>query len=140
MDDILEHGRAYWESKLAGRTMPSRRDFDPLIETPKLLPWMLLTDVFRDPLDFRYRLIGTRIVERSRGDYTGKRFSELAHAGPESQVWRDRLAVMSSRAPLLAQPPYTGKFEEIRRVSGIHLPLSDDDAEVNMIMTIVVYS
>ena len=140
MDQILVDGRAYWESKLAGRGMPSRRDFDPLLEVPKLLPWMALTDVFRDPLDFRYRLIGTRIADRSRSDYTGKRFSELPHTGPDSQVWRDRAAVVTSRAPLFCEPPYTGGSSSVRGVSGIHLPLSDDDAEVNMIMTIVAYS
>jgi len=50
----------YWESKLNGRRMPARRDFEPVFEIPHLLPWVILVDVLREPLDFRYRVIGVR--------------------------------------------------------------------------------
>ena len=139
MNEILRGAREYWDSKLGARLMPARRDFDPILEVPKLLPWIVLTDVLRDPLDFRYRLIGTEVVLRSRSNYTGKRFTELAHTAPPSQVWNDRVRVIESRAPVLAEPPYTGAVAEISRVCGIHLPLSDDGVAVNMIMTVVDY-
>jgi hypothetical protein len=140
MHPILADARAYWDSRLAGRSMPSRRDFDPLLEVPKLVPWMILTDVLASPRDFRYRLIGTGVAARSRRDYTGKRFSELPHAGPDSQIWKDRVAVVETGAPLFAQPPYTGGDIRVRSVAGIHMPLSDDGAAVDMIMTVVAYS
>jgi hypothetical protein len=56
---IAREALAYWEGKLSGRPMPTRRDFDPVFEIPHLLPWIMLVDVLREPLDFRYRLIGT---------------------------------------------------------------------------------
>ncbi|UEM24468.1 PAS domain-containing protein (plasmid) [Skermanella mucosa] len=69
---IIREALGYWESKLAGRRMPARRDFDPVFEIPHLLPWIMLVDVLRDPLDFRYRVIGMGIAERSTKDYTGR--------------------------------------------------------------------
>ena len=54
--------------------MPSRRDLDPC-EIPQLLPYLILVDVFSDPPDFRYRLIGTQIVAQSRRDFTDQPFS-----------------------------------------------------------------
>lgn len=138
MDKIVSAVFDYWQGKRAGRRMPARRNLDPL-DIPRLLPWLMLTDVLRDPLDFRYRLIGTEVAARARRDYTGCRFSELAHAGPSSQIWKDRVQVVESRQPVFVTPPYTGGDEAVKTVSGIHMPLSDDDETVNMILTVVSF-
>jgi hypothetical protein len=140
MQPILAQARAYWDSKLAGRPLPTRRDFDPPLEVPNLVPWMILTDVLVNPPDFRYRLIGTGIVARSGRDYTGRRFSDLPHAGPGSHVWKHRIAVVGSGKPLIAKPRYTGGHPLVRSVQTIHMPLSDDGKRVNMIMSVVAYS
>jgi hypothetical protein len=129
----------YWRSKLRERLMPSRRDLDPC-EIPQLLPYLILVDVFSDPPDFRYRLIGTQIVAQSRRDFTGKRFSELDHAGPCSTVWTDRMQVVETRRPVLTAPPYSGPKAGISAVSGIHLPLSSDGKNVDMILTAVSFT
>ena len=68
MEQIVQEALAYWESKRSGRRMPARRDFDPVFEVPRLLPWIVLVDVLHEPLDFRFRLIGSGIVDRSRGN------------------------------------------------------------------------
>jgi|SRR4051794_11536253 hypothetical protein len=129
----------YWESKLNGRRMPARRDFEPVFEIPHLLPWVILVDVLREPLDFRYRVIGTGIAVRAHRDHTGCRFSELSRIGPGSVVWEDRLAVVETRAPKMTTPVYIGRDKLVRSVSGIHLPVSDDGETVNMIFTFVSY-
>ena len=129
----------YWTSKVRNRTLPARRDLDPC-EIPNLLPWLILTDVFDDPLDFRYRLIGTQIVAQARRDLTGKRFSELDHAGPGSTVWTDRVKVVETRRPVFSTPPYCGPKAGIASVSGIHLPLSGDGRTVDMILTAVDFA
>ncbi|HEV7372193.1 MAG TPA: PAS domain-containing protein [Arenibaculum sp.] len=138
MDTILTAAFDYWRSKLGGRAMPARRDLDPL-DIPKLLPWLMLTDVLRNPLDFRYRLIGTEIAARARRDYTGRRFSELTHTGPSSQVWIDRARVVETCRPVFTTPPYTGGDDSVSAVSGIHMPLSDDASSVNMILSVVTF-
>lgn len=126
----------YWTSKVRNRTIPARRDLDPC-EIFNLLPWLILTDVFDDPLDFRYRLIGTQIVAQARRDLTGKRFSELDHAGPGSTVWTDRVKVVETRRSVFSTPPYCGPKAGIASVSEIHLPLSGDGRTVDMILTAV---
>ncbi len=139
MEPILAQALAYWDGKRAGRRMPSRRDLDPVLEIPALLPWLILADVLRDPLDFRFRLIGSGVVERSRRNYTGKLFSELPHLGPESHLRRQRAAVVEAREPLRCEPPYVGEAPRVRSVVDLHLPLSDDGAAVDKILTVVLF-
>jgi hypothetical protein len=136
---IVRDALAYWEGKLCGRRMPARRDFDPVLEVPRLLPWVILVDVLRDPLDFRYRVIGTGITARSRRDHTGLRLSELNRTGPDSVVWNDRRTVVETRAPKLTAPSYIGGDKTIQAVSGIHLPVSGDGETVDQIFTFVCY-
>jgi PAS domain len=59
----------YWLGKRQGRMMPCRSDIEP-VEIPALLPYVMLIDVIADPLDFRYRLIGTAARNVMRRDYT----------------------------------------------------------------------
>lgn len=136
---IIREALAYWEGKLAGRSMPARRDFDPVFEIPHLLPRIMLVDVLRDPLDFRYRVIGMGIAERSTRNYTGRRLSELSHVTRTSPLWTDRQTVIETRAPKLTAPAYTGGSKTVQSVSGIHLPLSSDGETVDMIFTFVAY-
>ncbi len=88
--------------------MPSRKDIEPT-EIPDLLANVVLVDVTQDPLDFRYRLIGTAIVERIAFDYTGKHFTELAHQQPGSQVWETAPASAGSARPSSATSPMSAR-------------------------------
>ena len=127
----------YWDGKRVGRSMPSRRDIDP-IEIPRLLPYVMLIDVLRDPLDFRYRLIGTEVRRILHGDYTGKRYTDVPGKGPGSVVWGDYEAVVARKEPLVSTPPYVGPDKQVRRCRNLLMPLSDDGATVNMVLGVVV--
>ena len=120
--------------------MPSRKDIEPT-EIPDLLANVVLVDVTQDPLDFRYRLIGTAIVERIAFDYTGKHFTELAHQQPgRTQVWETALRICRERTPIISDIPYVGPDEWVQGLSpDLYLPLSDDGQTVNMIMGIVEF-
>jgi hypothetical protein len=79
----------YWRAKAGAEgAVPRRGDIDPT-ELPDLLPNLMLLDVERDPLRFRYRLVGTRVVDFSYRDFTG---TYLDEAG-----WVEERA---SRAPI----------------------------------------
>lgn len=127
---------AYWDSKRGIRSMPSRRDIDP-VEIPRLLPYVMLVDVLRDPLDFRYRLIGTEVRDILRGDYTGKRYTEVPGKGPGSTVWSNYETVVMRKAPVLCTPPYVGPDRQLRRCDSLLMPLSDDGAAVNMVLNVI---
>ena len=139
MEQVLQDALKYWDSKREGRRMPARHDLDPILEVPKLLPWIILVDVLRNPLDFRYRLIGSGVVDRSRRNFTRKLFSELTHIGPDSQLWKQRATVVETGAPLCCEPPYVGQTPGVHRIVVIHLPLSEDGETVNMIFTAVAF-
>lgn len=69
-----------WREKCAGRGMPARRDILPE-DMRFLLGRILVLDVLHDPLRFRFRLVGTSLVEAIGFNPTGKLTTE---AGPRT--------------------------------------------------------
>ena len=59
----------YWAARCGTRTMPARADLDPVAMKP-YLPHLMLFDVVGER--FRYRLVGTRVVQDFGRDVTGK--------------------------------------------------------------------
>lgn len=134
----LRAAYAYWQGKRNGRLMPARADIDP-IDIPALLPYVVLIDVLSEPLDFRYRLIGTAARSISRRDYTGLRFSELPGKGQDSELWRGCEEVVRSRSPHSHSPPYVGADAFVRNCENVILPLSDDGDSVTMILKVISF-
>lgn len=69
----------YWRSLAQGRAAPPQRaDFSPG-DIPRLLPFLLILDVLprEDGRAYRYRLVGTEIVDMLATDPTGKRLDEV---------------------------------------------------------------
>jgi hypothetical protein len=122
----------YWLSKRGGRSMPSRADLDPA-EIVSILPYVFLLDVAREPLDFRYRLIGTRMAQYMTSDHTGGWMSQIDHQRPPSRIWSSCEAVVRNKAPLTSDIPYVGINHDFLSTEDVMMPLSDDDREVNMI-------
>ena len=61
---------AYWQAKHRDGRPPSRADVDPVFEIPRLLPNLFLLDVVDET--FRFRLVGSEIVQRAGRDSTGR--------------------------------------------------------------------
>jgi len=125
----------YWDGKRGARAMPARRDLDPS-EIVRLLPHIYMVDVQSDPLRFRYRLIGTAIVNLLGRDYTGRMVDAATYG--EGQIL-DRLlrlftAVVETRRPVA----YKGDIwfvagREWRQVEALLMPLSNDGLSVDII-------
>lgn len=79
--------RDHWRMLCGDRPMPPRGTLDPLGITT-LLPHIVLVDVLRDPLQFRYRLVGTFVTGLAGRDATG-RFLDRALYGRylEAMIW-----------------------------------------------------
>lgn len=131
---------AYWEGKRSGRTMPARRDIEPA-DFRELMGRILLLDVLRDPLRFRFRLVGTLLVEAIGFDPTGRMTTE---AGPrdylEEVEAHYRLAV-ARRAPVYHRIIFDwvstelGMAETLQRdYVRLLLPLAEDGETVDMIL------
>ena len=63
---------AYWESLKGDAFAPSWKDFDLAALDPKSIPYIIVIDVVRDPLDFVIRFWGTGHVAKKGVDKTGK--------------------------------------------------------------------
>jgi hypothetical protein len=70
----------YWLSVAPPGRLPGRQHIRPEDMVP-LLPRLWMLDVFRDPLRFRYRLVGTDIVRSVQRELTGQWLDE---AQPET--------------------------------------------------------
>lgn len=133
---LLRQGYRYWDSKRAGRAMPARADIEPS-EIMPLLPHVVLLDVLEDPLDFRYRLMGTAIEANLSQRYTGLKMSEIAHQRPPSRLWSNFQTVVVSRQPLITQVPYTGPHKDFLAAQDLITPLSSDGSRVDMLFNLV---
>jgi len=131
----IEGALAYWQRIRGGRRMPSRQDFDPL-DIPQILPYVMLIDVLHEPLDFRFRLLGSGHDQIVACNYKGMRFSELAHLRRGNPVWEEYERVALEGTPLRSFVPYVGADPHIRRVEHCLMPLSSDGELVDMIFVV----
>jgi len=134
---LIEHWR---ELTPAPGMLPGRQHFDPM-RVPKLLPNIWLLDVVPGkPRRFRYRLIGTRLVDAGipgrKGDFLDDpRFMSDPGVGTRlfESVCDGREPNWSRGKPLLRHSTYV---DIIERVS---LPLAADGQTVDMIMNLTLF-
>lgn len=112
--------------------MPSRSNFDP-VDIPRLLPFTILIDVLGEPLDFRYRLLGTQIDRIVSRNYKGVKFSEIPHMERQGKLWSNHEEVWRTKAPLRSSVEYVGQDRYIKRLGHALFPLSSDGDSVDMI-------
>jgi hypothetical protein len=124
---------AYWDGKRRGRRMPSRADIDPAEIVP-FLPGIMLVDVVADARRFVYRLVGTREVAMRGRDPTGKSVAEGFYGASAEASMTSYQDVVARRALRLERREFTTPDGRYGREQVILLPLSDDDARVNMIL------
>lgn len=132
---------AHWESLAPGPgILPGRQHFDP-IQVPDLLPHIWLIDVERSPkLRFRYRLLGTALIEAGvpmrRGDY----FDEV-----ENQPARDEVAdtlewVVHERQPDWRRgKPKVAHNRHVSELERVMLPLAADGETVDMLLGLTLF-
>ncbi len=128
----LQRGLDYWCRLRGDRAFPSRSDLDPL-DIPHLLPTVSLIDIFTDPLDFRFRLIGTRPAGSTSARTGQSVFDIPEREGRERIVVRYRRC-LTERRPVLDTYQCTAG-DGIRRVEAVTCPLSDDDVTINMMLS-----
>jgi hypothetical protein len=134
--EIIAPALSYWESIRGGRAMPRRSDIDPA-QIPRLLPFVMLVDVLVDPLDFRFRLVGTEIDAITTSGLRGQRFSENPRLARNSNIWNDYAAVIATRQPRTGPVDYIGTDRFVRDVRHCLMPLSENGETVSMLFVAV---
>jgi hypothetical protein len=133
-DPILGPALAYWQRIRAGRTMPLKRDLDPVDVPPKLLPHLQIIEVVDGGRRFRYRLIGTSLVETYGKDYTGTHADELVSGERLRFIHAVYQAVCAIKAPVFSHNCYHTIRHTDLFANRIYMPLSDHGAEVDFIL------
>jgi hypothetical protein len=129
----------YWLARRGKRRFPSRAEIEPT-DIPHLLSGIVLLDVYYDPLDFEYRLIGGDIVKRS-GNLKGKRVRQASLLNPSSPAYRNYCEVVETGAPQFFEGTAIGAYRPGRPtlVSRVHCPLSDDGETINKLISYLAF-
>ena len=122
---------SYWLSKRNRRIIPARRDLDP-VELATLLPFLFIID--KAAGEFRYRLMGTDMVQDLGRDLTGKPFNACVGNAPEAIAATQAVNehIFANAQPVFAMAHHATGHGTIQNTSVLLLPLSDDGRHVNM--------
>jgi hypothetical protein len=125
----------YWSERCRGRRMPSRADIDPT-DLGKLLPNLMLIEAMDGPARrYRYRLVGTRVVQATGEDRTGRHFDEVEFFRRFPEVLAQYGALVETADPQFMPEPFRnethGTTYEVERLM---LPLGRADDQVEMIL------
>ena len=126
------------ELKGQDEVAPKRSDFNSF-DVPKLMPHMVLLEVQQSPADFRYRVIGSFVLEHLAENHTGAWMSQIEHQKSPSRIWSSCEQVAKTCHPMLSQIPYVGPHAEFLYGEDIILPLLNDDGEVVNLLVFVSY-
>lgn len=130
-DDCARQLWRWWSVSEKHGVPPRREDFDP-IEVPRALSGITIFDVEREPLRFRVRLVGTRIVEETGRDTTGVYLDQLDRSEPVAE--RARWATENCRPYFMPAAPVTWTSRKYKYYSALALPLVDGSGRTCMIL------
>ena len=95
----------WWTAARPAGGLPNRRDFDPAA-VKALLPHLIIVDVEPDPFRIRYRLVGTRVVDFTGFEFTGRYLDEFIPS-EVSQYWTE-----CYRSAYRSRTPFFGAVTE----------------------------
>jgi len=139
LDSCNAHVRelyAYWDECRAGRIMPLRSDINPAA-FPRHLPGILLVDVRWEPMEFIYRVVGTREVEARGCNPTGKPVAGNWFGSDRDRVLDNYRYVATKASILYDYDPFRTKDGHFLVDESLFMPLSFAGARVDQVL---VYS
>jgi hypothetical protein len=136
--------RALYEHWLSihpgGGKLPGRRDFDPMA-VPQLLPHIMLLEVEGRPPRFRYRVIGTRMVDALGKDLTGQWLDEAHSQAGRKPEFPGYELVVRNREPQWRRgaPHFASYIDKCTGMERVFLPLASNGVDVDMILIIAMF-
>ena len=106
-----------------------------------LLPNIVLVAVHRDPLRFRYRLLGSRIDSVNGKNLSGQWLDEAYANHPKSAaLLREYAQVVETGRPVWRRSdPRVVPAPDCRVIEVLRLPLASDGATVDMVLGMTLY-
>jgi hypothetical protein len=127
----------YWRGIHRDGRLPGRHDFDPAAH-PTLLPNLSLVEVHRDPLRFRYRLLGSRVDTVLGQNLTGQWLDR--HYGAGCAVLQQYVDVVETKQPFWRRGvPHLSPTARCATIEVLRLPLALDGERVDMVVSASIY-
>lgn len=99
-----------------------------------------LVDVLYAPLRFRFRLHGSRNVERLGIDLTGKETDAIPFERTRKLIWAHYEAVVAQRMPVVRRREMGIGEDRVWHYEVLTLPLSRDGETIDMLMSGLVWN
>jgi hypothetical protein len=127
----------YWYARRAGRRYPARLDIDP-VDIKFVLGNVSLVEVVGEPPKFRWRLVGSLLVNRLGYDMTNQMVDDYPNPAYREYLIESYRAVVETGQPSVAlnEREIDGKA---RRFEIVRLPLAEDGESINMILICSMY-
>src|ERR1700679_1424068 len=124
---------AYWAGLRQRGALPRRCDLDPG-RIKRLLPTVSLTQVVREPRDYRLRLAGTGLYGVYGGEITGKRLTDVYNSAA-ADYWRAALGqVGGERRPRGGHHSMAWRGASHTTLLWLRLPLATNGRDVDVIL------
>lgn len=137
-DPVIVQAGRYWKSKRTDGRMPARRDIDP-IEIPALLPYFFLIEISNGASGYRYRfrLIGTKIVQWAGRDATGRFLDELSYGIDANLIAEEYANLIGSKRPRYDERNALWPNKDYNYYRRLVMPLSNDGEKIDMMMGVL---
>lgn len=133
-----------WTSLRTETSLPTKSDFSPHAFDRSVLPYIILLDVERDPLRFRYRLTGTMAESIQNYNYTGSYVDEQAPQKLREYLQSDLEALVQSGEPQHVSLSFTNTKGYPRHLQVLRLPLCNNNKQsenqVDHILVIILFN
>ncbi len=125
----------YWAARCRRDTLPARDDIDPIDLAP-YLPNLCLIDVdaASGHRRYRYRLVGTGVVDRMGTDCTGQHFDEVFDADSLATIVARYDSCVDSGQPVHSHESVPIHGREFLRYDRLLLPLAADGRRVDTLL------
>jgi hypothetical protein len=119
--------------------LPGRQHFDPLAVVG-LMPNLWMLGIEEETGRYRYRLVGTRMVEAMERDVTGQWYDE-AHPGATDHPMHAYLQarILGGIPTWRRGRPWLHVDPNIYEIEQVLLPLAKDGRQVDMVLAITVF-
>lgn len=134
---VIAAAVAYWQSKHRGDRPPRKKDLDPVIDIPRVVPHLVLVEKHGAPPTLTYRLVGGWLVEICGCNLTGRSVTHSCYTEDWQVTARDYWTCLETLQPALRTGSLCDRFRRTVAVDRIMLPLVDEAGAGAMVLGVL---
>ncbi len=138
---VLDFFLRYWNEKRGDRAMPSRAAINTR-EIKQHLGWVCLLDALPEFVDFRYRLVGSRVTDFFLDDGTGKTVSEAFQGDTalgDAALWVYRKCCLDRRPVRIVSPGADWRGRYVPANDALYMPLASDGETADKVLAVFTF-